>query len=53
MIWIGLNEIASLYNSITLEQTVYGRGQKLSKPKNELLKSLFYWKKTEKKLKAK
>ena len=52
------DEIASLCMSIMLEQTVpeqtvYGRGQKLSKPKNELLKSLFYWKKTEKKLKAK
>ena len=52
MIWIGLNEIASLYNSITLEQTVYGRGQKLSKPKNELLKSLLYQKKTKKKSKT-
>ena len=43
------DKIRSIYKSITLEQTVYGRGQKLSKPKNELLKSLLYWeKKTEK-----
>ena len=52
------DKIASLYKSITLEQivpeqTVYGRGQELSKlKKNKSLKSLLYWKKTEKKLKT-
>ena len=45
------DEIASLYMSIMLEQTVpektvYGRGQKLSKSKKpELLKSFLYQKK--------
>ena len=40
------DKIASLYKSITLEQTVleqtiYGRGQKLSKPKKLIIKKPF------------
>ena len=50
------DKIASLYKSISPEQTVpaqivYRTEQKLKK-KNELRKSLSYWKKTEKRLKT-
>ena len=49
------DKIVSLCKSITLEQTVpdqtvYGRGQKLSKPKKGIIEILLYLKKTERKI---
>ena len=45
------DKIVNLFKTNTSKQTVYGRGKKLSKPKNKTLKSLLYQKRTKKKLK--
>ena len=45
------NKIGSLYKSITLEQTVYGRGQKLSKPRKWTIKKSFISEENKEKIK--
>ena len=42
------DKIVSLFKTNTPKQTVYGKGKKLSKPKNKTLKSLLYQKRAKK-----
>ena len=45
------NKIGSLYKSTTLEQTVYGRGQKLSKTRKWIIKRSFISEENKEKIK--